>query len=39
MIKRITIYGDSFADPKYIRTHPTWYRLLEDDGYEVTKSG
>ena len=39
MIKRITIYGDSFADPKYIRTHPTWYRLLEDDGYEVTNLG
>lgn len=40
MIERITIYGDSFADPTYDQSiHPTWYKLLKDEGYEVTNLG
>ncbi len=40
MIERVTIYGDSFADPTYAQSiHPTWYKLLEDEGYEVTNLG
>ena len=41
MIERITIYGDSFAHPgrKEDCHHPTWYGLLEEEGYEVTNLG
>ena len=34
MIKRVTIYGDSFAEPQWNdtggNTHPTWYGRLKD---------
>ena len=39
MIKRVTIYGDSFADPQWDNVHPTWYGLLKDEGYKVTNLG
>ena len=41
MIERVTIYGDSFADPKYEpkSLHPTWYGLLKKEGYDVTNLG
>ena len=39
MIKRITIYGDSFADPTYNQIHPTWYKLLEKEGYQIINLG
>ena len=37
MIERVTIYGDSFADPKYEpkSLHPTWYGLLKKEGYDA----
>ena len=30
MIKRVTIYGDSFAEPQWPAPHPTWYGRLKD---------
>ena len=30
MIKRVTIYGDSFAEPQWPTPHPTWYGRLKD---------
>jgi hypothetical protein len=39
MIEKVTIYGDSFADPQWDNVHPTWYGLLKDEGYKVTNLG
>jgi hypothetical protein len=30
MIERVTIYGDSFADPNWEYIHPTWHGRLKD---------
>jgi hypothetical protein len=42
MIKRVTIYGDSFAEPQWANSHPTWYGRLRDrwpDTVNYGKSG
>ena len=39
MIKRVTIYGDSFADPGWNNEHPTWHGRLRDRWPEIKNHG
>jgi hypothetical protein len=39
MIKRVTIYGDSFAEPQWENRHPTWYGRLKDRWPETVNYG
>ena len=39
MIKRVTIYGDSFAEPLWEYEHPTWYGRLKDRWPETVNYG
>ena len=39
MIERVTIYGDSFAEPQWEHSHPTWYGRLKDRWPETVNHG
>ncbi len=39
MIKRVTIHGDSFAEPQWENIHPTWYGRLKDRWPETVNYG
>lgn len=39
MINRVTIYGDSFAEPQWEHSHPTWYGRLKDRWPETVNHG